>query len=718
MGILDGLLGRRNNHQPVTVVKYLDGLSRAVPSLTPEDLYLTQDALSAVVDFLSRGIAATPLKVYKRKGDNDRERLTNSPAALLLANPNGYMTGYDLISATVHELKLPGEVLWLTVPTADSPSGWEIHLIRKSWITDTKTDGFRTTDYQIANPFSGKPAQWYPADNFISFANYNPSNPTRAFSYVDPLKATLREQIDATIFRQQVWAKGGRSTTYVYRPADAPEWEPEERDRWVKEWKERYTGRTAADAGGQPIMEDGMELRGIPFNAKDAEWSDALKLSRESVAGIYHVNPSVIWSGQGQSYASAKDNSRALYVDAMGPDFTMIAGRINRFLLPKIGEKKGVYVEFDIMAKLSGSFEEQSDIMTRSCGVPWMTINEVRGRMNLPKSEDEWADHLILPMNVIAGGQASVINPTNDGQQELPIGEQGGAPAPESTEMPVTDDVAGAKSDDAVQVQEAASEVSEPFILLKGDPDASDAVEITAKLVEFLDRQERSVESAINRSRDKGTLHENLEEAVTIDGNEVPLRDWFDIKRWNEELAADLGPTVLTLYEQRLTEAFESIGEGTLNPDEAIRYVNAVVDVLSQNINNNTFQQLLRAIDDETFDGKTSTVKGVFENAKYNRAKSTGQGVATRIRGWANIAAVWEAGVGERSTKTWRVHSGNPRSTHKSQDGIKIPYFEDGTRTHAAFPNGQRWPGDYVRGDAHEVAGCKCRLEIRVNKHK
>ena len=41
------------------------------------------------------------------------------------------------------------------------------------------------------------------------------------------------------------------------------------------------------------------------INDKEAEWAESMRLTREDVAAAYHVNPSIVWSNDGQTYASA-----------------------------------------------------------------------------------------------------------------------------------------------------------------------------------------------------------------------------------------------------------------------------------------------------------------------------------------------------------------------------------------------------------------------------
>ena len=68
-----------------------------------------------------------------------------------------------------------------------------------------------------------------------------------------------------------------------------------------------------------------------------------------------------------------------------------------------IGADQKSYAEFDITAKLAGSFEGQASVLSTSTGGPWMTRNEARARQNPPAIEG--GDELIVPMNVTEGAR-------------------------------------------------------------------------------------------------------------------------------------------------------------------------------------------------------------------------------------------------------------------------------------------------------------------------
>ena len=130
-----------------------------------------------------------------------------------------------------------------------------------------------------------------------------------------------------------------------------------------------------------------------------------MKISIETVAQVYQVNPTMVGVLDAANYSNVKEFNRSLYTNTLGPLLRMIEDRLNVFVLPKLGADEGQFVEFNVAEKLRGSFEEQASVTSTAVGAPWMTRNEARKLQNLPAVDG--GDELITPLNVLEGGQAS-----------------------------------------------------------------------------------------------------------------------------------------------------------------------------------------------------------------------------------------------------------------------------------------------------------------------
>ena len=669
MSILRDLRAMFRRDVPITVTVPASVGGKDADGIDAETMYETQPAVKTVVDFLARNVAQLPLKVYRRDGE-DRRRDRDGPMALLLEHPNPHQTRYELIRDLMGDLKLYDFALWLVGPSADSPSGWEVRHIPVAWLTKTEsTDGFGYSEFRFADRHAGGREVTVSADQCVVFHGYRPGDPREGSSTIRALKETLREQVAAQEYRRQAWERGMRVTGYVTRPVTVEPWDAERRKRFAESVRSAW-GRGGERAGGTPVFEDGMTYHEVQFNAREADWAQGVKLSRAEAAAAFHVNPTLIWHDlQTQTYASAKDNARQLYADTLAPDLTFIQERVNMRLREIIGEPPEVYAEFDMSAKLQGSFEEQAASIQASTGAPWMTIAEARSRMNLPYIEG--TDQLIVPLNVAVG---------MDGRAAADEGEPATNSAPIQRVMIVGAPTPPTKADAPREVKAMATE--------------GETARYEDVLTRFFERQSRSVLAAIGAKRRKA-------DDDADDG-------WWDPERWDAELADDLLVAALAGSEDAARRALELLG---IDPDgydvEATRaFLAAMMARRAAMVNQTTKQALDAALaEDVSEDAAQATPEGVFEVAKESRAKRSAATLATSVAAWATLEAGRQCAPAT-ATKTWVVGS-NPRASHAAMAGATVPLREP-------FPNGAQWPGDSSVLDAADVCNCNCTVTLTI----
>lgn len=655
MGILDRLARGRGDSVTVRVV----GGDSGVLGMTPGELYECQPALRAVVSFLATNIAQLPVKVYRMGDDDGRERVRDGVLAETLRSPSPGVTTYELMERTVVDVKLHGRAIWYVHESAETASGWAIDHIPYAWVEAKTLDGLAVERYEVTSPQTGATVE-IPARDVVALGYYDPACPACAPSPVAALKDVLAEQVSAWRFRNQVWANGGRIASYLYRPLGAA-WGEGAYDRFVKAWRE-YSGNRGRSAGKTPLLEDGMELRQVQFNAREAEWVEATQLSRQDVAAVYHVNPSLVWHSDAQTYASARDNARALYADTLAPDLKMIADAINGRLAPMLGADPREYAEIDIQAKLAGSFEEQAALLTQAVGGPWMMAAEARARMNLPHVEG--TDVILQPLNMTTSDALEVTGEP-DVLEFQPCGCKSHDPAP---------------------------------VRIKGAPETADALEVARVLRRFYKRQGKAVVSRIDNPK--------YRDARTKDG-EWPA--WWDADRWDRELADDLEPVLVAQATKRARRTLRRIGVDAdeYDVDRTRAYLRAMAEGKARAANNVTYRQLRAALDGDLEEGaEGSTPRGVFDKAETDRADVQGASWSTAVAAWGSMEAVRQGAPDRRATKTWVVTSSNPRPEHAAMAGETVPMGEE-------FSNGAQYPGDQTL-TPDESCNCQCQVEIAV----
>lgn len=616
-----------------------------VEGFTARKLYATQENLHTVVSFLASSIAQLPLRTYTRGENNARIRDRESIHAKLLWKPNPDQTCYEFVESLMIEYFLMGSVFAWLLPDADSECGYQLRIIPREWIVDTvsKTN-YAPEKIRISAGTSGDVVE-IPKEQFVQFRMYNPGNPGGYQSPISALKQTLTEQVNADRFRTDIWRSSGRFNAYLTRPANVQQWDETQRKKFLTAFREGW-GANGSNRGKMPLLEDGMEIKTYNFNAKEAQYAETKQLSREDVAAAYHINPSLIWHTSTQTYASAKDNARALYADCLGPVLQMVQQRINAFLLPMLGaDPETSYVEFDLTEKLKGSFEERAGIIQTSVGGPWMTRNEARADNNLPPIEG--GDELIVPLNVIEGGQAS---PTD------------------------------------VQTESLSAEpcqTKSSIIKLKARSTKEEDEKITDILKKFWNRQAKSVLPKLG----------------------AKSAEWWDEKRWNEELADDLEQTIDEIADAHGFETAKALGS-EYNTAQTRKYLRALTLGRATAINSSTQKKIQASLESDI---EEDTPEKVFEKRESADSGMFGRSIATAVAGWAMIKEApqqaRQQGIRKSVQKEW-ITGDNPRPEHAMMNGETVSIDD-------SFSNGCFWPGD-ENGDPETTCGCNCSTEVII----
>lgn len=363
------------------------------------EIWRTQESVRTVVSFIARNIAQLGLHFFERVGDSDRQRLQDHPLARLLRQPNPWTSRYRFIDALVHDLAVYGNAYWLKT-RFDNPG---LIRIPPQIVTADGDDWLTPAGFKVSG---NDRTRVYPRDEVVYFRSYGLDKDS-GVSPLEALRRTLREDFAATEMREQIMRNGARASGYLHRPMEAPQWSQEARERFRGSWQAQYSG-SGPGAGGTPILEDGMTFVAASQTAKDLQYIEARKLTRQEVAAAYFVPPPMIGILDNATFSNITEQHKMLYQDTLGPWLTMIAEEI---ALQLIGDFEPIpdrfYVEFNLREKLSGSFEERADAIQKSVGGPTMTVNEARALDNRPPIDG--GDNLIVPLNVTQNGDQNPI---------------------------------------------------------------------------------------------------------------------------------------------------------------------------------------------------------------------------------------------------------------------------------------------------------------------
>ncbi len=518
-----------------------------------EHVWRTQPNVRKVIGFAARNVASTPLHVHERLSDTNRRRVTDHPLARVISSPRPRVGAYRFWEAVISDGLLYDRWAVLKVQQSDG----SLRLSRlpswRLWFDENALGEVEGAFFWTGG--HDRDGEWIELDLDELIFDHGYAPKTGSVSPVETLRDLLDESAEAVEYRRQVWANGARAPQYVKRPKDAGEWTPDQRDRFVKGM--RAYMKDGGKAGGVPLLEDGMSLEdGTRIPSKDMLDLDGRQLSAVEVASAWHIAPELIGAREG-NYSNVDAYRQMLYRDSLGPYITAWEQAINVGLTPDLADGRPMYVEANIEAKLRGSFQEQAQIMQSATGAPWLTRNEARAMQN--RAPVEGGDELVVPLNVLTGGQA---NPRDSGTQNLRAGEK-------------------------PRVKARAPETHEE--------------RLAGLLKEFFERQGRSVRSRIGAGSD----------------------DWWDGDRWDGELAADLLRMYALSSETAARKALESAGFEEYDVDRTIEFLAEAAKVSATSINATTRDQIDAALSEDDPTEAVASVFEVAQTSRAEEAATT-----------------------------------------------------------------------------------------------
>ncbi|MCI1673149.1 MAG: phage portal protein [Bifidobacterium tibiigranuli] len=615
--------------------------------LDVRDIWKSQPSVRKVVEFAARNVAVIPWKIYSRAADDDRQRVSDSAAEQLLRSPNpgARQTSYNLLFKLTCDSMLYDR--WCVALLPDSAGSMTLQRIppRLLSINSDRTGNISQVGVNTSQgvfDLTGEPLAigtgWSPIDG-------------GGISPLVTLRQILQEQSNAVAWRNAQWDRSPKFTGIITRPLEAPDWDkaPEKQARFVQSWREFRD----SNAGGTPILEDGMDYKslGSTISPADANDIEGRRLSEIEVCSAFHIPPELVGSRQG-TFSNIAAFRQMLYGPTLGPILEQFEQAFNLEIIPALdADGQGLYGELDRNAALNGSFLEMASYLQTAVGGPYMTRAEARTVLDYSKIPG--TEQLIVPLNVTEGGLAS---PTDTGSQNRKAKES--------------------------MVRSAAR-----MRLRRNCLD---------QLATVKARSQTSLADALT-----GIYQRQLSEH---DDKEDPKA--FH-RKWDAILAQAMSPHT---WATALAGAKSVIDE--YNPSEdgwaadVMRpYVDAITDNAASKINDGMLGSLEDLDDaededeDDSDDSGEDPKKSLLDRLKDSTALAWAGALVANCAGFGRDDAASASGL---TQKTWTVTSANPRPAHAAMNGETV-----GMRD--TFSNGARWPGDGGL-DVDESAGCTCVL--------
>lgn len=619
---------------PITLrsVRGRSAMAGATTGVSIRSVWESQPSVRKVVTFMASTVAALPWRVYRAE-DGGRERLYDSPAELLVRRPTRFTSSADLVTGLALDWLLYGSACAVLVNE-------EIVRVPASLLM-LSTDVFgRVND--VATVAGGETISL--SDLPVALMHGWDPDGTGAVAPVRTLRSLLSELSEAEGWRRRMWTDVPRVAAQVTRPKDAPRWSDEKRERFLQAMADF---KSSTSGGSIPVMEDGMKLESAPQVQPDLSSASSVRtLTDIEVAGYFGVPPELLGMREA-NYGGYAALRRDLYTRVLGPLIGRIEDALNAEIVPALaGGDTSVYGVLDRTEAQDGTLLERVQALQSATGGPVMTRAEARERLDLPYLEG--TEELIVPLNVIQGGQAS---PTDSGSQNL--------------EGSDTNQLDHRQQDEAAEEGKALDPKARMVLkAVTSRPSPSILERMRQAYIDELQREGLS-ESAVDALADR--IEPFLAEQAVDAANLVILRSGTG--------SETIGRGAIRNYIRQMAE-----GKAGAAVDAAMRLLGAA------------------ASDDAAQDRARETIEDILSE--------------DRLGLWADASTKDATGFGSQEgarrsgaiRKMW-VHNGSnhPRADHAAMDGETVDMDD-------TFSNGMRWPHDWGGGDADDIVGCNCDI--------
>lgn len=630
-----GALARLTVADPPITLRSVRGRSAtagSVAGMSIRGVWESQPSVRKVVSFMASTVAALPWRVYRAE-DGGRERLYDSPAETLVRRPTRFTSSADLVTGLALDWLLYGSACAVLV---------DEEIVRvPAPLLMLSTDVFgRVND--VATVAGGETVSL--ADLPVALMHGWDPDGSGAVAPVRTLRALLAELSEAEGWRRRMWTDVPRVSAQVTRPKDAPRWSDEKRERFLQAMADF---KSSTSGGSIPVMEDGMKLESAPQVQPDLSSASSVRtLTDIEVAGYFGVPPELLGMREA-NYGGYAALRRDLYTRVLGPLIGRIEDALNAEIVPALaGGDTSVYGVLDRTEAQDGTLLERVQALQSATGGPVMTRAEARERLDLPYLEG--TEELIVPLNVIQGGQAS---PTDSGSQNLNGSD--------------TNQLDHRQQDGAAE--EGKSLAPKARMVLKAvtsRPSPSILEQMRRAYVDELQRgglSEATVEALADR------IEPFLAEQAIEAANGVILRSGTGTET--------IGRGAIRNYIRQMAE-----GKADAAVEAAMRLLGAVSgDDAAQDTARETIEDIL-----------SEDRLGLWADASTKDA--TGFGSQEGARRSGAVKKMW-------------VHNGSshPRAEHAAMNGETVDMDD-------TFSNGMRWPHDWGGGDADDIVGCNCDI--------
>jgi HK97 family phage portal protein len=365
----------------------VDGTSNYSGVAVTEQTALGSSAVWACINLISQTVATLPFRHYLKTKDDNRIRLDSKLDFILNNEPTQDYSGFTFKEIMTAAAVLHGNAYAEISRDANGECNglWYIPTqnVQPYFDTDTESVWYAiyAGDYRGSKPYMGIPARnmlHILGLSYDGLAGYSPL-------YLQ--RETFALHLASQRYGASFFKNGARPAGIIKFPNKLS---PEAKDGLRRSWDSFHSG--AGNTGRVAILEGGLDFQKLQLDPEEAQFLQTQRYSREEIASIFRVPPSLIGA------ADASDNIEAVslqFLRSLQPWLCRWEQEISRKLIYNMAE----YVEVDTKTVLRTDIKTRYESMAIGRQWGWLSAGDCRRLENLNSDIAGMEDYL-KPMNM------------------------------------------------------------------------------------------------------------------------------------------------------------------------------------------------------------------------------------------------------------------------------------------------------------------------------
>lgn len=391
-----------------------------------KDGYRKNATIYSIVNIITNAATTIPFQIYEKVNENEVKRykaltsgsvdansiykanlirknamveLEGTELHKLLERPNAAQSYSSWISELIAFGKLTGNryIYGIAPETGMNQGKYKELYVMPSQIMEIVSGGIMQPVQKYRIEYQG--AYDIPAEDICHIKDFNPYyDGTGSHLYgQSPLRAGLRSLTTNNEAVQTGVKYLQNQTARGILTSDEGDINEVQAQQLKDKFRKNFQG--ADNAGDIIITPKKLSWVNFGLNASDVSLIEQYNASIKDLCNIYAVPVQLLNNTESSTYNNMKEAKKALYQNCVIPELNKIRDELNRWLVPKFGDK--LFIDFDYSA-IPELQEENEKVVDQLSKAWWVTPNEKRRVMNYGVDEENVAlDNYYIPANLI-----------------------------------------------------------------------------------------------------------------------------------------------------------------------------------------------------------------------------------------------------------------------------------------------------------------------------